>query len=170
MKKSLYALILTALCSFSGHADEAATLSKTSHPDVSTQDYVGKLGVGIILGEPTGGSVKYWLNDTLALDGAIGWSSHDHTDVYLHSDVLWHNFDLIPVSKGRLPVYLGVGGLFRIRDDNRDNQAGIRVPVGVAYMFDNAPIDVFAEIGPALDVTPDFRGEVTGGVGIRVWF
>ena len=68
MKKSLYALILMALGSISGHADEPATLSKNPHPDISTQDYAGKLGVGIILGEPTGGSVKYWLNDTMALD------------------------------------------------------------------------------------------------------
>ena len=170
MKKGLYALILIALGSISGHADEPATLSKNPHPDISTQDYAGKLGVGIILGEPTGGSVKYWLNDTMALDGAVGWSSHDHSDLYMHSDVLWHNFDLIPVSRGRLPVYIGVGGLFRVRDDNRDNQAGVRVPVGISYMFDNAPIDVFAEIGPALDVTPDVRGEMTGGVGIRFWF
>ena len=69
-----------------------------------------------------------------------------------------------------MPIYIGVGGLFRIRDDNRDNQAGVRIPVGISYMFDNAPIDVFAEIGPALDVTPDVRGEMTGGVGIRFWF
>ncbi len=170
MKKSLYALILTVLCSYSGHADEPATLTKSSHPDISSPDYVGKLGAGIILGEPTGGSLKYWLNDTLAIDGAVGWSSHDHSNLYMHSDVLWHNFDLIPVSRGRLPIYIGVGGLFRVRDDNRDNQAGVRIPVGVSYMFDNAPIDVFAEIGPALDVTPDVRGEMTGGVGIRFWF
>jgi hypothetical protein len=37
-------------------------------------------------------------------------------------------------------------------------------------MFDNAPVDVFAEIAPAVDVSPDVRGEITGGVGIRYWF
>lgn len=171
MRKSLpAALVLTALCVASGHAAEPATLTKSSHPDDLSQDYVGKLGAGMIIGEPIGGSLKYWFNDTLAIDGAVGWSAHDHTDLYLHSDVLWHNFDLIPVSKGRLPVYFGVGGLFRFRDDSRDNQAGVRVPVGVSYMFDNAPIDVFAEIAPAIDVSPDVRGELTGGVGIRFWF
>ena len=80
----------------------------------------------------------------------------------MHSDVLWHNFDLIPVSRGRMPVYFGVGGLVRFRDNNEDNQVGIRFPVGVSYMFDNAPVDVFVEIGPAIDVAPDVEGEVTG--------
>lgn len=176
MKKTLlYAVVLTAAGGFSSYADEQATMgqttvSKSSHPDDMTQDYAGRFGVGVILGEPTGGSVKYWLNDTMAIDGAVGWSSHDDTDLYLHSDLLWHNFELIPVSHGRMPVYLGVGGLFRLRDDRHDNQVGIRIPVGVSYMFENAPVDIFAEIGPAIDVSPDVRGEITGGVGIRFWF
>jgi hypothetical protein len=83
---------------------------------------------------------------------------------------LWHNFDLIPVPQGRLPVYFGVGGLVRFRDDNQDNQAGIRVPVGISYMFDKAPVDIFVEVGPALDLTPDVRGDITGGIGVRYWF
>jgi hypothetical protein len=58
----------------------------------------------------------------------------------------------------------------RFREGNRDNQAGIRAPVGVSYIFDDLPIDIFAEIGPALDVTPDVKGEITGGIGARYWF
>jgi hypothetical protein len=37
-------------------------------------------------------------------------------------------------------------------------------------MFEQAPIDIFAEIGPAIDIVPDVRGEVTAGIGIRFWF
>ncbi|MDD5141579.1 MAG: hypothetical protein PHY43_15120 [Verrucomicrobiales bacterium] len=171
MKKILYftALLMTVF-GLSVRADESSTLSKNTKTADTSEDYAGKLGAGVIVGEPTGGSVKYWFNDTLAIDGAVGWSSHDNTDLYLHSDVLWHNFDLIPVSQGRLPVYFGAGGLVRFRDDNKDNQVGVRVPVGLSYMFDNAPLDVFAELGPALDVAPHVRGEITGGIGIRYWF
>jgi len=174
MKKIIYATVLAALCGFSVHADAPAmsdtnVIAKPAN-NYSMDSYVGKFGVGVILGEPTGASLKYWLNETMAIDGALGASSRDDTDFYLHGDVLWHNFDLIPVSQGRLPVYFGVGGLLRFCDNNHDNEAGIRVPVGLSYMFDNAPIDVFAEIAPAIDVTPDVRGEITGGVGIRFWF
>jgi len=165
MKRILPAVVLSAICGVCVHADDAAALTKNS----SLSD-ARKLGAGVIVGEPTGGSLKYWLNDSMAIDGAVGWSSHDNTDLYVHSDVLWHNFDLIPVSKGRLPVYFGAGGLVRFRDNNKDNQAGVRAPVGLSYMFENTPVDIFAEIGPALDVTPHTRGEVTGGIGIRYWF
>jgi len=162
-------VVLFELCV---HADETPTAASfTTSPTASTSSESGRFGAGIIVGEPTGASLKYWLNDTMAVDGAFGWSFHDDSDFYLHSDVLWHNFDLIPVSQGRLPVYFGVGGLVRFRDNNEDNQVGIRVPVGLSYMpDDNLPVDIFAEIGPAIDIAPDVQGEVTGGVGIRYWF
>jgi hypothetical protein len=172
MKIQFYTALLVVLPGFYACADESTMpLSKTNRPDDTAASYPGKLGVGVIVGEPTGASVKYWLNDTLAVDGAAGWSVHDNTDFYVHGDLLWHDFDQIPVSSGRLPFYIGVGGLVRFRDDNNlDNEVGIRVPVGVSYMFENAPLDIFVEIGPALDIAPDVRGEITGGIGVRYWF
>jgi hypothetical protein len=138
--------------------------------DSSHSSHTGKFGAGITFGEPIGADVKYWLNETMAIDGALGWSFHDDTDVYLHSDFLWHNFQLIPVSQGQMPLYFGVGALARFRHGDDANQAGIRAPVGISYMFDNVPVDIFAEVAPAIDVAPFVRGEVTGGIGIRYWF
>jgi hypothetical protein len=176
MKKYIIATTLMTTCSLCGipaHADDSATtavMTNDSPAYAAQDDYVHKLGAGILIGEPTGASLKYWLSRTMAIDGAAGWSTHDHSDFYVHSDFLWHNFDVFPVKQGRLPLYIGVGGLVRFRNDHQDDQVGIRVPVGVSYMFENAPVDVFAEVAPAIDVTPDARGEVTGGVGVRFWF
>jgi hypothetical protein len=47
---------------------------------------------------------------------------------------------------------------------------GVRVPVGLSYIFDDAPVDIFVEIAPTIDFVPDVRGEITGGIGIRFWF
>jgi hypothetical protein len=183
MKRIFLMAVLTGSCGFfaAANAQSASNTTNTnsvpgatfSAPGGSSGlscDYVHKIGLGVTLGEPTGGSIKYWLNDTMAIDGAAGWSSHDHTDFYMHGDLLWHNFDLIPVPRGRMPVYIGVGGLVRFRNDGYDNQVGIRLPLGVDYMFENTPVDVFAEVAPAMDVSPDVRGDFTGGVGIRFWF
>ena len=151
-----------------------STAVQTNSLSATSSDIVNHFAAGVILGEPTGLSVKYWLNETLAIDGALGVSfNHDNDNdgsFYLHSDVLWHNFDLLKVSQGRLPVYFGVGGLLRFRDNNEDNQFGIRVPVGLSYLFDDAPVEIFAEVGPALDLTPAVQGEITGGVGVRFRF
>jgi hypothetical protein len=122
MKKTLIATVLATLFGLFARADETMVTTTNAAPTAySANDYSGKLGAGIIIGEPTGASLKYWLNDTMALDGAVGWSYRRHSDLYLHSDILWHDFDLIPVSQGQLPLYFGVGGLVRFRDDNRDN-------------------------------------------------
>lgn len=173
------AAVLTGWCGISALADEPPDMVQTNtnlnmptndYTMARSDDYVGKLGAGITLGEPTGATLKYWLNDTLAVDGALGWSTHDDSNLYLHSDVLWHNFNLIPVPQGRLPVYIGAGGLVRFRDNHRDNEAGIRLPLGMSYMFENAPVDIYVEFGPAIICSPDVRADFTGGIGIRYWF
>jgi hypothetical protein len=172
MKKSVCIMAALALCGLSVRAEDSATLTKTTSPSSSglAGDYAGKFGAGIIIGEPTGLSAKYFLNDKLAVDGAVGWSFDDHTDVYVHGDLLYHKFDLINVSKGRVAVYFGGGVLCRFRDDDHDNEVGVRVPVGISYMFENAPVDIFAEIAPGIDLSPSTRGDITGGIGIRYWF
>ncbi len=165
--------MFTGFCALAQEAPDTNTMTAGAQQksmNRSMDDMTGKFGVGIVLGEPLGASAKYFFNDTLAIDGAAGWSDRDNTDLYVHGDVLWHNYDLLPVSRGRLPVYFGVGGLARFRNHGEDNQVGIRLPVGVSYLFDNAPLDIFAEIGPALDVAPAIRGEITGGIGVRFWF
>jgi hypothetical protein len=129
----------------------------------------GRLGAGIVVGEPTGVSAKYWLNHDIAIDGSFGIRLRDADDVYLNGDLLWHNYNLIPVSTGRMAAYIGAGPsvLFRHEEDNR---FGVRVPVGLAYKFENKPVDVFAEFAPILDLSPDVRGDFNVGIGVRYWF
>jgi hypothetical protein len=146
----------------------AGTTLATSNNSYS--DHAGKFGAGAIFGEPTGADVKYWFNEKMAIDGAIGYSWHEDAVLDLQSDILWHAFHLFPLSHGQLPLYFGVGGLARIKNDDNPNEFGIRVPVGISYMFENAPVDIFMEVAPTLDIAPGVRGEVTGGIGVRYWF
>ncbi len=45
-----------------------------------------------------------------------------------------------------------------------------RVEIGLTYIFERAPLDVFFEIVPLLDLTPETRGDVQGAVGVRYYF
>ena len=54
------------------------------------------LGIGTELGQPIGVTAKYWLNPTLAVDGAMGYHFNHNFD--MHSDVLWHSFSSFDVS------------------------------------------------------------------------
>ena len=138
---------------------------------------VDGLGVGVIAGEPTGLSLKYWLDDEHAIDGAAAWSFWDHDGFQLHADYLWHNFELLDSveASGKLPVYYGVGARLKFtedegRHDDDDHTAfGIRVPVGVSYLFDGKPFDVFAELAPIVDLVPDFELNFSIAVGMRFY-
>lgn len=178
MKRTLLTTMAAACVGMTVYADEtnggasnpSATSSApltTSSPSLSLNDR--RFEAGAIFGEPTGASLKYWLNDTMAVDGAVGWAFRDDSDLYLHSDVLWHKFDVFNVSKGSLPLYFGVGALVKFRD-HADDIYGIRFPIGVNYLFENAPVSLFLEVAPVLDVAPSTRGDITAGVGVRYRF
>src|SRR5690606_14182486 len=66
-------------------------------------------GAGIILGEPTGISVKGWIAEDRAIDGALAWSLRGGSYFSIHADHLFHNMTLIRLNKGRLPLYYGPG-------------------------------------------------------------
>jgi Protein of unknown function (DUF3996) len=134
----------------------------------------GNFGLGVIAGEPTGLSLKYWLDDERAIDGAVAWSFAENNSLQLHTDYLIHNYDLFNLHE--LPVYYGLGARFKFKDSdgsgrNRDDAIfGIRIPLGITYLFDEAPLDLFFEIVPVLDLTPDSRLDLNAAVGLRFYF
>jgi hypothetical protein len=126
-----------------------------------------KIGAGIILGEPTGLSFKYWLTEKTALDAGLAWSFLDENAFQIQADYLIHNFNLIKVSKGKLPFYFGIGGRLKF---STDVILGVRVPLGLAYLFDNEPFDVFLEIVPILDLLPKTDFTISAAIGGRYFF
>jgi hypothetical protein len=127
----------------------------------------GTFGLGIILGEPTGVSAKVFLTDRTAVDMAAAWSFSDEAALHLHGDFLLHNFDLIEVEQGRLPVHFGIGARVKFEDDSK---FGVRIPVGLTYIFQSAPVDIFFEVVPILDLVPDTEFDLNAALGARFFF
>ncbi len=127
----------------------------------------GTFGLGIVVGEPTGISGKLWISERSAFDAGAAWSFSDEAALTLQVDYLLHNFDLIDVETGQLPVYFGVGGRVKFESESR---AGVRIPFGLAYIFDGMPLDAFFEIAPILDLVPDTEFNVNAAIGIRFFF
>ena len=125
-------------------------------------------GLGVILGEPTGISGKLWNGRTTAFNGAVAWSFEKNNAFHLHLDHVFHNQKIIEVEKGRLPVYYGIGG--RVRFDDDDVRIALRIPVGINYQFADAPVDLFFEIVPLLDLIPSTEFDFNGGIGVRYFF
>ncbi len=125
----------------------------------------GNLGVGIVVGEPTGLSMKVWHSKKMAIDGAVAWSLGNNGDIQMHADYLWHNFNTF--SNRNLPLYYGLGGSARLGDDTK---IGGRAVMGVNYLFKSAPVDFFFELAPVFYVIPSSNFDITGGLGFRFYF
>lgn len=148
----------------------SATLATSAAAETST------FGLGIILGEPTGIGAKAFLNSGNALAFGLAWSLEGDNELHVQGDYLYHNYDLIDVDQGELPLYFGIGGRIKINDgkdrngNDREDNVGIRFPVGLDYIFESAPFDIFMEIVPILDLAPDTDFDLNGAIGGRFWF
>ena len=139
-----------------------------------------KLGLGLIVGEPTGISAKLWTSHTTAFDFGLGWSvggdrigkydgSYDGgSRIHFHMDYLWHTFEAIR-SNDRFPLYYGIGG--RINTGAGYNSSiAVRGVIGLAWMPRETPIDIFFELVPSLQLTPSAGIAIDAGLGIRYFF
>nr|WP_286670483.1 hypothetical protein [Fodinibius salsisoli] len=117
------------------------------------------------MGEPTGASVKYWLSNNSAFDIGAAWSLADRNEaLHMHTDFLWHSWFR---NEQNLAFYYGAGARVIFADDA---EAGIRVPVGLTYVFESIPFDLFLEAVPILDFAPETKLAGNGGVGLRYYF
>ena len=126
-------------------------------------------GLGVIIGEPSGVSAKSWMTSTTAVDAALAWSFVDNGALHIHADYLIHNFQLISIDgKGKLPVYFGIGA--RIKFGNDDTRLAVRIPVGIDYMFGDAPVDIFLEVVPMLELILKTKFQFNAALGARYFF
>jgi hypothetical protein len=128
-----------------------------------------KFGLGVILGEPTGFSGKYWVSDEHALDFGLAYSfAHSDNAFSLHGDYLFHLYDKIK-SRYRFPVYYGFGA--RIHFGNKGgNTLGARGVIGILWIPDSLPIDAFIEIAPVFNLFPETSLHLDLAIGGRYYF
>ena len=149
------------------------------------QRYVanGTFGLGLELGGPSGLNGKYFLSDDGALNFGLGANGYvnrygDRDGIHLYLDYLWHPVSLTNTAAFQLPLYVGIGGRlwsFDYGNNNNDGTAfGARVPIGIAFDFNNVPLDIFIQLTPTLDFYRGYRDDVgfwfDFSVGIRYWF
>ncbi len=131
----------------------------------AAQDRYSEKEIGLILGEPTGLSFKYWRSNKSAIAAGMAWSFSDNGSLHLHGDYVLHNW--LEVEEGSLAFYYGIGGRIRLTDNS---EFGARVPLGLQYLIEDERIGIFFEIAPILDLLPDTELDVNGGIGARYFF
>ena len=125
-------------------------------------------GLGMILGQPTGISAKYWTSGSTALDFGLGYSFQKHSRMQFHADYLFHAKNIFNTTEN-IALYYGPGARLRLVE-NADSRLSVRFDVGLVWIPRNAPVDVFIEIAPLLDIIPETNFSVNGGIGVRYFF
>lgn len=151
----------------------------------------GKLGLGLMLGEPSGITGKYWLSRTNAVDLGMAYSFNNYFAIM--SDYLFHFPNAFsPTAKGDLKgqfvPFIGFGAILFVNSaasnsfpqnsnqhfftDSNGNSAalGLRVPLGVEFLARKAPLGVYVEVDPGVGIIPDTFGFVEAEIGARFYF
>lgn len=172
--RTLYAMLAIALATTSVRAEEAAPPADPPKEEGRPAEK-GTIGVGLIFGEPTGISVKVYLKDDQAIQGAFGASFY--ADAWqLHAEYVWHPWILQDRDTFVLPVYLGPGLRFMRYNGGRGGEAsfaaGLRAVAGLLFDFKSVPLDVFVEAGGVLeyDFSDGAQPGFNVGAGVRYYF
>jgi len=123
-----------------------------------------RTGVGVVLGSPTGISLRISKSPKKALAFASGWS---RDTFYLHGDALFYRSDFIKWEEGDVLFYWGGGIRVRFADETK---GGFRIPLGLDYEFEEEPLNIFFEIVPVLNLTPETDFTLDAAIGIRYLF
>ena len=137
-------------------------------------------GFGIIVGDPTGGTLKFWTTRPNAFVIDIGASYFGSPRIGV--DYLWHfnafNSNIahlyagpggvIGIGEGRGFWYKEKGGGFYVRERSEVG-LGIRGVFGVNVIPERTPLEIFFEIGVLIGLVPGFGSAVDAALGIRFY-
>ncbi len=151
MKKFVFLLTVTLGICFFSHQAKALSAGR-------------EVGVGIVLGEPSGVLAQFFMTRKSLLDVTAAWSF----DQWFMMAADYQIYNNIADAPPEWLWYYGVGG-YAAFPENKDGIFGVRVPLGISYSFPRSFIDVWLEIDPALKLAPKTEAALQGGLGVTLW-
>jgi hypothetical protein len=135
-------------------------------PAISAENR-GRLGLGVVFGAPTGLSVKYWENQRIAYQFAIGGMFKGGlmvgADYVVHENVFRESYAPFYYGAG---LFIGDAGFWGPDYGHNRFALGVRGVFGVDYFVRDYPFGIALDVGPSLMLTP-----VTGmGVQLSLAF
>lgn len=129
------------------------------------------VGLGGELLSPVGLSYKVPINEAFAVTGAFGFFVTDgfNTSTIEVNVISFRDNDNFNIGSGNLSPYIGAGLAFLFAE-NTDAAVAVRVPFGIEYDIENAPIEIYMDIGPYLTVTDPLSFTFDSSLGFRYRF
>lgn len=180
MRRVLLVLAVVATCGLA-HADDDSNApgDADAGDDIERGTEKGTIGVGVIIGEPTGVAAKLYLQDDQAIQAAAGFALIGG-GLHIHADYVFHPVVFQTRDSFVLAGYAGPGMRLIQYRDGRDSSTfamGVRGVAGLLFDF-TAPLDAFVEVGGVLefefaDANSEDRGlgvALNVAAGVRYYF
>lgn len=154
--------------------DEKADTGKVSDKNNPAIDKY--IGIGIIVGEPTGLSFKVDITNVNFVDIAVGFSFYDDKYLNIHGDYLFKYYKLLEIPEMDTAPYFGIGARIttqkrkNIGNDSYELSLGGRVPVGILMQLQKYPVEFFLEGALTIDIIPIFDAGFNLFIGGRYCF
>jgi hypothetical protein len=131
-------------------------------------------GIGVVLGDPTGLSGKYYLGGrSNAVDMALAFDTRGSNDgwLYAHATYLWHPSVIAKGPDVELPWHVGIGAFVATDQSNNDGGEafGVRVPIGLDADLEKIPLQFFGDIALHVTVLPATDVDFDIGLGARFY-
>jgi hypothetical protein len=151
------------LPSLLGSAALVGALTASSPAEASPDSF----GLGVIVGDPTGVTGATHLGSNMRLTFGVGLGPFRGEGLVGHVDWQWL-FPLKSFQRANMSLYAGVGPAFALRDEKF--RLGARAPVGLSFMFQRVPIEVFIEAAAKAWIIDRSSFGFDAAGGFRWWF
>jgi hypothetical protein len=139
----------------------------------SAQVYAdNEFALGLILGNPTGLSGRVGIEESRSIDLAIA-STSGSRNWHIHGTYLFENIKTFRTELAPLNAFYGVGARMTSFENDRQQDKtslGVRLAVGVKMDLPTPQSEIFGEIAPVIDLTPDVDVDFDVGIGFRFRF
>lgn len=134
------------------------------------------LGLGVVIGSPTGLSLKYMLSTRAAFSAHAGWSFIGDKGIHLTGDYQYLFPMVIETAERKsisdLTPYIAAGGRFRFKEDEETEESefhlGLRIGGGAEYFISR--FGIFLEVVPVVNLIPETDFDLEGGIGFLFYF
>lgn len=120
----------------------------------------------------SGLTAKFTISESSAIRTDLGLTLIDITQINFTANyIMFKTENQLSVDSGTLTPYYAPGIRLSYVDSggnvDGDVSYGIEFPIGVEYGFEEAPFEVFIDMGPYLNINPSQIFGFTGSIGFR---
>lgn len=157
---------------------EPGISTTAARPVVTNTEKSGQTGVGLQTGSFTGVTAQHWIADDRTLNAAVAYA-RGNTAVSASHVWMFPRLASGGSSLRDFTPYVGAGAIasFGTQNDyfsrtsaNENMVIAAQIPIGIEYLPRLERFDIFAELAPALEITPLQAGVFTANLGARYFF